>query len=425
MMMLLFAGIDLKSQTPAEAAPALNYTGLEVKLKKSDADILNEKKNTKAKTWTARSQVFMDIFNVHNDLLSRGMDPMAAKLFMKDPKEIQTSQDGADKIETYVYERVNLVFKNGKLDKWVETSKIHPDPLPEAEKALNEAIKLNADGKADAEILKIIEDLKMSFQIEAINAYENKEFGAAHDNFVKILDLNKLPQMKGRVDTILIYYAGRAAFENKDFKESNRLFEETASHNFVDPLLYVFRKQSYFGSGDTAKGVEVIRDGFNKFPEDQSIMIELINYYIDADLVEEALEMIAKAKAGDPENISYFFTEGTLFDRLGRFEEAEKAYKSCLEKNPDYFDANYNLGVLYYNRAVKVYEEASKIMDNTEFDKKQKEGDEILKQVIPYMEKASVVNPAERSSLETLKTVYYRLKMEDKREEVVKKLNAM
>jgi tetratricopeptide (TPR) repeat protein len=265
----------------------------------------------------------------------------------------------------------------------------------------------------------------MSYQIEAINEYESREFGAAHDNFVKILDLNKLPQMKGRVDTILIYYAGRAAFENKDFQESNRLFEETASQNFVDPLLYVFRKQSYFGSGDTAKGVEVIREGFNKFPEDQSIMIELINYYIDADLVEEALEMIAKAKAGDPENISYFFTEGTLFDRLGRFEEAEKAYKSCLEKNPDYFDANYNLGVLYYNRAVKIYEEASKIMDNTEFDKKQKEGDEVLKQVIPYMEKASIINPAERSSLETLKTVYYRLKMEDKREEVVKKLNAM
>ena len=35
--------------------------------------------------------------------------------------------------------------------------------------------------------------------------------------------------------------------------------------------------------------------------------------------------------------------------------------------NPEYFDAHYNLGVLYYNKAVKIYEEASKISDNTEY----------------------------------------------------------
>jgi tetratricopeptide (TPR) repeat protein len=387
----LFTGASIKSQTPPVATSILNYAGLESRLKKSDADILNEKKNIKAKTWTTRAQVLIDIYNVHNDILTKGMDQTRAKLFMKDPKEIQTTQEGADKIEVYVYDRVDLKFKNGVLDSWTEKVKIHPDPLPEAKKAMDEAIKLNTDGKADDDVLMVIKGLKFAYQNEAINCYEKTEYQASHNNFINILNLDKLPQMKGVVDTILIYYAGRAAFENKDYAEASRLFEEAASYNLEDPLLFVFRKQSLFGAGDTAKGVAVIDEGFKKYPDNLTIMFELINYYLEVNKGEDALRLISIAKASDPENVSLSFTEGTLYDKMGRLEDAEKAYKECIAKNPDYNNAYYNLGVLYYNRAVKMYEDASRISDNSEFEILQKQGDEVLKSCIPYMEKTSQI----------------------------------
>ncbi|MFO7371014.1 MAG: tetratricopeptide repeat protein [Bacteroidales bacterium] len=423
--MFLYAGVNLNAQAPVESAPVLNYAGLQKKIEKSDADIQNAKKNTKAKTWTTRAQVYLDVFNVHNDLLSRGMAPEGARLFMKEPKEIKTYTDGSDQMEAYIYDRVNLIFRNGKLDKWLETDKIYADPIPEVEKALDEAVKLNGDGKADADIQTIVERLKNAYQFVAVNAYEDGDFAASQKNFVNILELNKMPVMKGRVDTIIIYFAGRAAYENKDYAVASKLFEETASHNYKDPILYVLRKQALFACGDTASGVEVIREGFTKYPEDQAIMIEMINYYIDSKQVPQALEMISKAKEGDPDNISYYFTEGTLYEKLDRIDEAENAYMKCLEKNPEYFSANYNLGVLHYNKAVKIYEEASKIMDNNAFEKMQKEGDEALKKVIPFMEKASTTGAEvadKKSALETLKTVYYRLKMENEREGVIKRL---
>lgn len=423
--MFLFAGANLKSQTSTGTTSILNYAGQESKLKKSDADIQDAKKNIKSKTWITRAQLLIDIFNVHNDVLSKGMEPLRAKLFFKEPKEIQTTEEGADKIETYIYDRVNLKFRNGALESWTETQKIHPDPLPEARKALDEAIKLNTDGKADADITKIIENLKTGYEIEAVNAYDKKEFKNSYENFVKILDLNKLPLMKNRVDTILIYYAGRAALENGDYKEANRLFEEAATNKFEDPLLYVFRKQSYFANGDTAKGVAIINEGFNKYPENQSIMIELINYYLVSNQAEEALRLLAVAKAGDPQNVSYPFAEGALYDKMGKFDDAEKSYKTCLEMNPEFYDASYNLGVLYFNKAVKIYEEASKIMDNTEFEKMQKQGDDMLKAAIPYMKKSHELMPTDKSALETLKTIYYRLKMDAERDEVVKKLSEL
>ena len=407
------------------ATQALNYTGLENKLKKSDADIQDQKKNTKAKTWISRADLMTSIYNVHNDLLRKNMDPVSVKLFFKDPKEIQTSQEGADKIETYVYDRVNLKFRNGVLESWADTKQIHPDPLGEAIKSVNEASKLNTDGKADKDITNTIKNLKAALETEAVAQYEKKNFKGAHDKFIQLLDLNKLPQMKNQVDTVYMYYAGRAALDGSDFQEATRMFDETVANKYEDPFLYVFRKQAYFGSGDTAKGVEVIKEGFSKYPENQSILIEMINYYLSTNQADEALKLLNVAKANDPKNVSYTFAEATLYDKMGKFEDAERSYKTCLEIDPEYFDALYNLGVLYFNKAVKIYEEASKITDNTAYENAKKQGDDVLLQAVPYMEKAHEVDSKDKASLETLKTIFYRLKMDDKYNEVVQELKAL
>src|SRR5512133_1910983 len=186
--MIILAGTGLKSQT-TEGTSVLNYAGLEAKLKKSDSDIQNAKKNIKAKTWTTRAQVLLDIYNVHNTILSKGMEPSRAKIFLKEPKEIQTAQEGPNTVETYVYDRVDLKFINGKLEGWTDKNKIHPEPLPEAQKALDEAIKLNSDGKATDDIKKITVNLKQAYQTEGINNYEQAKFGESYKNFSHILDL--------------------------------------------------------------------------------------------------------------------------------------------------------------------------------------------------------------------------------------------
>ena len=183
--------------------------------------------------------------------------------------------------------------------------------------------------------------------------------------------------------------------------------------------------KALFAAGDTAAGVQVINDGFNKYPNNQSIMIELINYYLVSNQSDEALRLLSVAKANDPKNVSYTFAEGTLYDKMGNFEEAEKAYKTCIEMQPDFYNGYYNLGVIYFNKAVKIYEDASRISDNTEFEKLQAQGDDMLKQAIPYMQKASQIDPTDRFSLETLKTIFYRLKMNQEYQDVVNKLNAM
>jgi len=55
---------------------------------------------------------------------------------------------------------------------------------------------------------------------------------------------------------------------------------------------------------------------------------------------------------------------------------------------PDFYNGWYNLELFILTGAVKIYEDASRVSDNTEFEKMQKEGDDMLRSAIPYMQKA-------------------------------------
>jgi tetratricopeptide (TPR) repeat protein len=422
---IIFSFNSLQGQEPVTAGPIQNFAMFQNKLKKSDADIQDPKKNIKAKTWTNRAELLIKIYNIHNDAVQKQMEPMFVKLIYGEPKEIQTTSSEQGQIETYVYDIVNLIFVNGKLDKWVETKKVHEAPLPEAAKAVTEAVKLNIDGKGDKDIIDIINSLKPAFENEAITAFEKESYQLSYDNFMGLLSLNEFPLMNHRIDTLDIYYAGRAAFENKNFKEASRLFDMAASYNFKDPLLCIFRKQSYFAMGDTANGVKIIQEGFQNHPDNIMIMNEMINYYVMANESEEALKLIALGKASDPSNATYWLVEGALYDRMNRFEDSENAYKECIVMDSVYYDAIFNLGVLYYNNAVKIYEKAARTVDYKEYNKVQLEADEMLKMSVPYLQKADMLQPNDRVTLETMKTIFYRLKMTAEYDDVVSKLNAL
>jgi len=421
LLLVIVSAIYIKAQTE-DIQPIINYNALENKLKKSNSAIEDPKKNIKVKTWMERGELMMDIYAINLQYLRKGMSVSEAKLFFREPDEIKQTQDSADMIEEYVYERINLIFKNGLLDDWVETSKIYENPLPEAKKAFEKAIELDTEGEYNEELNEYLNKLKLQFESEAVYSYAKNKYEDAYNCFKEILNINELEVMGGVVDTVIFYNAARVARELNKHKEAIELFKIVEGYNYNNPFLYIFLNNSYNTVGDTASGVETLKAGFMRFPENQNILIELINYYLLKGLADEALEYLAIAKEDDAENISFYFAEGTLYDKLGRFNDAKRSYEYCLELDENYFNAHYNLGVLYYNNAVKLYDEANKINDIQEYDKAKAVADAEIAKALPYIENAHEINPEDIEALKTLKTLYYRLKMDDKYDEVVAKL---
>ncbi len=411
----------LKAQEMA-IQPIINYGALESKLKKSNSDIEDPKKNIKVKTWMSRGELLLEIYVVNLQYLRRDMPSAEAKLFFREPDEKRQKQEGPNLIEEYIYDRITLTFKNDALVDWVETNKITEDALFKAKEAFMKVEELDTEGKETKELKEFLVNLKLNFESEAVYQFNHKNYQKSFDCFKELLAINETKTMGNIIDTIIFYHTGRVAYDMKNYEEAIKYFEVARKYKYPEAYLYKYLYDSYVATGDTLTAVQTLKDGFTAFPENQTIIIELINYYLLNDRTEEALEYLGIAKEDDPENVSFYFAEGTLYDKMGRFEDARNAYEQCILLDDEYFNAYYNLGVMYYNKAVVLYEEANKILDNKEYEKAKAIADAELLKSVPYMEQAHIINPDDLDTLRTLKTLYYRLKLDEKYANIMEKL---
>jgi tetratricopeptide (TPR) repeat protein len=109
---------------------------------------------------------------------------------------------------------------------------------------------------------------------------------------------------------------------------------------------------------------------------------------------------------------------------MGDFEKAESAYKEAIVLNPDYFEANYNIGALYVNKAADIQTKANDLPLDAlkEYDIEKAKADDLLNKSIPYLERALELNPSDVNAMVSLKEIYTRLGMTEKLKWINEKL---
>ena len=307
--------------------------------------------------------------------------------------------------------------------------KLATDPLTTALESYKKALELDEKGK-DANAVKISLTLLITdFTDQAVKAFNENKYENALTSFKSILEIENLPLMqeadqKSAVDTVIIFNAGLAAYNSEKYDEAVKYYKEAAKYEYNGARTYELIASSYINMQDTAQALSTLQNGFEKYPENSAIMVLMINIYLNANKVEDAMKYLNLAIKQDPENASFYFARGSLYDKISLPDSAIVAYEKAIELKPDYFDAYYNLGAIYYNQGVKQVETANSIPSNQQdkYEAEKNKADDYFRKAIPYMEKASEVNPEDTFSLESLKTLYYRLKMMDKFDEVNKKL---
>lgn len=422
--LIVAAFANVLAQAPDGAGTTINYGAIEKKIQKSDQSIQDPKKSSDPKTYIERAKVFQEAADANTLLLRNGMTANELKLFLKEPKEVkQVEKDGAV-FEQYVYDRINVNLEGGNVKSWEETKAIHPDPLKEALNSYNKAVELDKEGKNKKKIAEGLKELKGLYEKVALNEYNLKNFEKSFNAFSSMVEIGENP-LVNTADTLIVYYTGVTANEAGKPAEALKYFKKAMDMNYNNPSVYIDLSKAYAATGDSAQSLASLQKGFSKYPDNVSIIIELINYYLTKGQSKEALEYIGKAKANDPNNKSFYFAEGTLYDKMGNSEASIKAYSKAIELDPNYFDAYYNAAVVYYNSAVRMLDEASKETNDKKYEEKKALAEEEFKKAIPFMEKASELNPKELSPLETLKSLYYRLKMNDKLEAVNAKIKVL
>jgi tetratricopeptide (TPR) repeat protein len=223
------------------------------------------------------------------------------------------------------------------------------------------------------------------------------------------------------IDTMAVYNAA-LCYEKADLTDlAIERYLDCAAINYQVPNVFLFVSTLYRNTGKDEAALKILQDARVDYPREQSLIIEELNIYLTNKDFERAKTNLELAAQQDSTNEILWFSLGSVLDNIGMTEDAIVAYKKAIEVKSDYFDANYNLGALYFNKAVNGINDANELwkprMSRTEASAQKKLEDdskEMFSTAKPFLESAFAADNKDVETIRSLKDIYARTGEDDK-----------
>jgi tetratricopeptide (TPR) repeat protein len=294
-------------------------------------------------------------------------------------------------------------------------------PTTNLTEATNSYLKAKALDKVQVYdgIAKGLGDCYFYTQNVGIANYNQEKYAEAFPMFELA---NSISSANGVTDTLNMNNAAVSALNAKMYDQAIPYFQKLTAANYGKGNTWLLLGQCYQEKGDTTQYKSTIAAGLKKYPTDADLLTEDVNIKLKEGKSVEAvaqLEALTAQRKDDPE---LFFVVGNVYDRMANpsdkdgkpmekpknYEElhnkAAENYKKAIDMKPDYFDALYNMGILYYNQSIEYYNRAnSTIADAAKYGAM---WETPLKTSVEYLEKARALDPKDVNTIQALKICY-------------------
>lgn len=381
----------------------------------AEAAAQNPKKTLKADTWKKLGQAYVAAYDAPAGNVWVGMSKTEIPLIMGSEKPSSSEEVvvAGEQMVKDVYEGRNLYFRaNGQLAMIEVTQPAYPDALGKAYEAYTKAYSMD-NKKMTKDVTAALESIAGKYTQEGYTMYQlgkMKEASIVFENAAKTsatAPLNKL-------DTNAVYNAGFTAWLEKDMARAKNFFEQCYKNGYYAADGEIFSK---LADVDSLKSKAYLEEGFEKFPQSQSILIGLINYYIkNNEDPQKLFALLDKAKANEPNNASLYYVEGNIHNQLKETDKAIAAYEKCAEIDPNYEYGYIGEGIMFYNNALELQTKAQEELDDNKYQALVADFEKQLKSCIEPFEKAYAIskdNSIKVSVAEYLKNAYYRFREQD------------
>ena len=379
-----------------------------------------------AKTWLLRGNLYYATFRCY-DFVSGiyvGMPDKELRTLKGDPltdfKKQKTPQGKASKFEW------DLGFTVLLIDQKVIS---FTEPVNGSYKAIaptaEDALRL-----AQESYLKVIElDPKfMGEQTFPTNAYQGLAIIA--EGF-----FNLGVQHYNANDFKYAYGSFKSSHELKKQMGFREARDTLPGHYAVKSASYYIRQLSDSSRYDEALALATEARAIN--PDDVDLSLSEADAYLKKKDYLKTKELLEAVIQKQPDNANLYFVIGNIYDQLAKegnltteqnqenFDLCVSYYKKAIEVKSDYFEALFNLGTMYNNKAVDLLAIAQKLpFGDPRYEPMIKEVDMLFNTALPYLEKAHSVNPADIDPMRMLYSIYLRLKKNDIAAEMKKKIDA-
>jgi len=301
-----------------------------------------------------------------------------------------------------------------------------------AEEAIKKATELDTKG----ENKKLIESANRSLAQYHLNmgikAYQNRKYDEAYKSFDGF-------RLKFPEDTNAVFYTGLSA-SNQGITEPRYYAFAITNYNKLLTLNYSGKDKIYMDlstifliTKDTTNAYKITGEGVAKYPANSELRRREIEIALQSGKQSDVLDKIQKAIATDPKNKTLYYYEALTFsqvadaadakfdkakDDAGRaaqmvisfdnYAKAAELYKKSVEIDPNYFEANLNLGYVLEKPAIETYYAANKLPANRQKDYEAGlvKADALFDIARPYLQKAVDLNPKSSDALNNLRNYY-------------------
>lgn len=215
------------------------------------------------------------------------------------------------------------------------------DPIDLAYESLDKIKKREWDNRP-AEFNYIRQNLAAAHIYQANKAMEKEDYVAAYNSYLKVKDLNVAKYN-------VTYNLAVLAAQTEQYEASISYYKDLLAEGDAPVSYYLEITEVYKKIGDTQAVLNTLQDARLKFPENQSVLLNLIQLFAQNNEYKAIAPIIDEAIAQDPESIELNYLAGYSNETIGNTDLSKRYYGRVLELDPNNYEANLALGLIFLN----------------------------------------------------------------------------
>ena len=291
----------------------------------------------------------------------------------------------------------------------------------------------NEKGKVKIRFRKDMQTKLQNTRLALINAglyfYNEKELDKAFNTWALYIDCAGNPFFEGvdlsqdQYRSEIAYYAGLAAYQNKDFANAEKYAkiaaQDPAKADEANEILLFSAKENMKTPADSAAYVARVKELHQANPSEDRYFNLLMDFYVHKG-DQQALKAWAQEEIGiNAENKMAWALVGEVQMNSGEYDAAVESYKKAIELDPTFVQCVFNAGVCLNSKAIEMNDklaDKSGGLTNENANKIK----EVLREAQSYMERTRELDPGREKVnwAYPLYRIYYSLKENDKMAEL-------
>lgn len=185
--------------------------------------------------------------------------------------------------------------------------------------------------------------------------------------------------------------------------------------------------------GDCQKGMRYLKNAYQSKPEDFQVLNTYAQVSFNCREYSEALKIYLKVKEKDPQNVNVLVNIAMIYEQKNQPDSALFIYSQIIEIDPEYKDAYFNRGGLFWNHAQTLYKPLVEIREALEKDPKNQtlidtsktlieEQKDLFSKAEADFKKTLELDPKDQEAMQFLS---YSLMSQDKTDEAIKVLEKL